>query len=196
MTRAGWNFFWYRTNGVKQRVLRLLLCLNNCETCKEKENLLELSNFQSVLTSRTWRPLACKMKIFTNFIILSLYLLLILQNVVIFMIDVVTWFIYTLLIHRDFLACVVINISHKSTWLWPTESTHPCHYKVSTCVGYCVACYYQELRGLNNQPLFEKWAPLLVKGKYRTRRSNGILALSYCAWQHSIFVEYCCESMS
>ena len=104
--------------------------------------------------------------------------------------------IYALLIHRDLLACVVVNISHKSTWLWPTESTHPCHYKVSTCVGYCVACYYQELRGLNNQPLFEKWAPLLVKGKYRTRRSNGILALSYCAWQHSIFVEYCCESMS
>ena len=63
--------------------------------------------------------------------------------------------IYTLLIHRDLLACVVINISHKSTWLWPTESTHPCHYK-----DYCVACYYQESRELDNQPLFEKWAPL------------------------------------
>ena len=42
------------------------------KTWEEKENRLELSNFQNVLTSRTWRPLACKIKNFTNFIILSL----------------------------------------------------------------------------------------------------------------------------
>ena len=70
--------------------------------------------------------------------------------------------IYTVLIHRDLLACVVVNICHKSTWLWPTESTH---YK-----DYCVACYYQESRELDNQPRFEKG------GEYRTRGSNGILA--------------------
>ena len=52
--------FWFRATNVKQRVLILLLCLNNCEHLLRKENLLELSNFQSVLTSRIWLPLACK----------------------------------------------------------------------------------------------------------------------------------------
>ena len=94
--------------------------------------------------------------------------------------------IYTVLIHRDLLACVVVNICHKSTWLWPTESTHPCHYKVSTCVGYCVACYYQELRGLNNQPLFEKWAPSSREGQIPDSREqwNSSLELLRLTTQH------------
>ena len=85
------------------------------------------------------------------------------------------------------------DIRNLPTWRWPTESTYPSHYKVSTCVDHRVACYYQELRELDNQPLFGKRP--LFSWRANTGLEGAILAQSYCAWQHSIFVEYCCESI-